>query len=286
VRIEAELTTDRSAVPELPQPTTEPGRAGLAALIAEPARALIAVDFDGTLSPIVEDPAQARATPAATAALRRLAPLAGTVAVITGRPAADAARFAGVADVQDVIVLGHYGRQRWERGELTAPPSPPGLAVARAELPSVLAAASASKGTWVEDKGEALAVHTRRAEDPPAELQLLRDPLTELARRTGLMIEPGRLVLELRPPGSDKGHAIRELVAERQPAAILFCGDDLGDKPAFAAVEELRKNGTAGLLVCSGSTEVPELAAEADLVVDGPAGVAAVLAALAASFAG
>jgi trehalose 6-phosphate phosphatase len=271
--------------PGLPVPPTAEGRAGLAALTAEPRRSLIAVDFDGTLAPIVEDPAAARAAPAATAALGRLAGLAGTVAIITGRPAADAASLAGVAAVPGVIVLGHYGMQRWERGQLSSPEPPPGLATARTELAAILTAAGASAGTFVEDKGDALAVHTRRSAEPQAELDRLRAPLAELAGRTGLALEPGRLVLELRPPGFDKGGAIRDLAAERGPSAILFCGDDLGDRPAFAAVRELRSLGTPGLIVCSGSAEVPDLAAEADLVVDGPDGVAALLAGLAGAFA-
>jgi trehalose 6-phosphate phosphatase len=270
----------------LPVPLTADGQAGLAALIAQPRRSLIAVDFDGTLAPIVEDPAAARATPAATAALARLAELAGTVAIVTGRPAAEAASFAGVAAVRGVIVLGHYGMQRWERGRLSSPEPPPGLSRARADLAAVLAAAGAGQGTFVEDKGEALAVHTRRAADPQAEIGRLRGPLAGLAARTGLALEPGRLVLELRPPGTDKGAAIAELAAEHPPSSILFCGDDLGDRPAFAAVRELRGNGTPGLLVCSASAEVPDLAAEADLVVDGPDGVAALLAGLAEAFAG
>ena len=270
----------------LPVPPTAEGQAGLAALIAQPRRSLITVDFDGTLAPIVEDPAAARATRAATAALTRLAGLAGAVAIVTGRPAADAAAFAGVATVPGVIVLGHYGMQRWERGRLSSPEPPPGLARARTELAAVLAAAGAGEGTFVEDKGDALAVHTRRAAQPLAELDRLRGPLTGLASRTGLALEPGRLVLELRPPGIDKGVAIAELAAERVPSAILFCGDDLGDRPAFAAVRELRGKGTPGLLVCSGSAEVPDLAAEADLVVNGPDGVAALLAGLAEAFAG
>jgi trehalose 6-phosphate phosphatase len=270
----------------LPQPETAQGRAGLAALLAAPAKALIALDFDGTLAPIVEDPAAARATPAAAEAVRQLAGLAGTVAIITGRPAADAARFAGVAEVPDVIVLGHYGRQRWERGRLSGPAAPPGLRVARTDLPALLLAAGADPGTWIEDKGEAVAVHTRRAAQPQAELDRLRTPLTELAGRTGLAVEPGRLVLELRPPGADKGAALRKLAAERTPAAILFCGDDLGDRSAFDAVGELRASGTPGLLVASGSPETPaEIAANADVVVQGPAGVAELLAALAAAFA-
>jgi trehalose 6-phosphate phosphatase len=270
----------------LPVPQTEVGRAGLAALLAAPSRSLIAVDFDGTLAPIVPDPAAARATPAAVAALRALAGLAGCVAVITGRPAAEAARYAGVAETPQVIVLGHYGRQRWERGVLSSPPSPPGLAQARAELPAVLTAARADAGTWVEDKGEAVAVHTRRAADPVAELGRLTEPVADLARRTGLVVEPGRLVLELRPPGADKGQALTGLVAERDAGAVMFCGDDLGDIPAFRAVRELRDRGTPGLAVCSGSAEAPDLAADADLVLSGPDEIAGLLGSLAAAFAG
>jgi trehalose 6-phosphate phosphatase len=276
-----------AGLPDLPQPRTAAGRAGLAALIAAPERALIALDFDGTLAPIVDDPAAARATSATVTALHRLAGLAGTVAIITGRPAADAAAFAGVADLPEVIVLGHYGMQRRERGRLSSPAAPPGLAVARAELPAVLAAAGANAGTWIEDKGEAVAVHTRRAAEPQAELDRLRSPLTDLAARTGLALEPGRLVLELRPPGADKGEALRELAEARSPAAILYCGDDLGDRPAFRAVRDLRAAGTPGLLVASGSAETPRaIVDDADLVVSGPSGIAELLAGLAAVFAG
>jgi trehalose 6-phosphate phosphatase len=62
----------------------------------------------------------------------------------------------------------------------------------------------------------------------------------------------------------------------------MYAGDDLGDLPAFAAVDKLRSDGVPGLLVCSGSTEVTELAERADLVVDGPAGVVRLLRGLAA----
>ncbi|HMH89973.1 MAG TPA: trehalose-phosphatase [Streptosporangiaceae bacterium] len=268
----------------MPVPRTEVGRAGLAALLADPGRSLIGLDFDGTLAPIVPDPAAARALPAASEALRRLSGRAGTLAVITGRAAAEAVEYAGLADVPGIIVLGHYGRQRWSDGRLTAPPPSAGLADARARLPGLLAAAGAPAGTRVEDKGDALAVHTRQSADPAAALDLLRGPLAELAAQTGLVTEPGRMVIELRPPGADKGRALRELAAERPPSAVLFCGDDLGDRPAFAAVAQLRAEGIPGLAVCSGSAEVTELAAEADLVVDGPPEVAALLDGLAAAF--
>jgi trehalose 6-phosphate phosphatase len=278
-------TEDAPVPPALPVPVTEAGRAGLAALIAAPVAAVFGFDFDGTLAPIVEDPAAARAAPVTTAALGRLASVAGTVAIITGRPAADAAEFAGLSPASGVLVLGHYGSQRWEAGQLTSPPPPPGLAVARSELPRVLAAAGAGDGIFVEDKDYAVAVHTRRAAHPQQELEQLSPALTELAARTGLHAEPGRFVLELRPPGSDKGMALRELVRERSAGAVLFCGDDLGDRPAFGAVRELRAEGIPGLAVCSGSDEVPELAAEADLVVAGPPGVTELLSALATALA-
>src|SRR5215510_8495644 len=158
-----------------PQLTGE-GRAGLAALLAMPSKALIATDFDGTLSPIVPDPEQARALPQAVTALRELTPLVGTMAVLTGRPALTAVEYASLDQVPGVIVLGHYGRERWQDGKLESPPPPEGLAVARQRLPAILAGAGAAQGTWTEDKGEALAVHTRRAADPAAALEQVRAP--------------------------------------------------------------------------------------------------------------
>ena len=171
----------------------------------------------------------ARAHPGAAAALRRLGAVIGTLAVITGRPAGVAVELGGFADVPGLIVLGHYGWERWQDGHLSSPPSPPGVAAARAELPAVLAGAGAPPGTWTEDKGNAVAVHTRRAADPQGALEALRGPLTALATRTGLTVEPGRLVIELRPRGTDKGIALKTLITERSPRSVMFCGDDLGD---------------------------------------------------------
>jgi trehalose 6-phosphate phosphatase len=265
----------------LPTAGTADGLAGLAAITANPARALIATDYDGTLAPIVDDPAAAKPAPGAADALARLAAQVAVVAIITGRAAAEAVALGGFADVPGLIVLGHYGAQRWEAGTLSAPAPPPGVAAARDALPAVLAAAGAPEGTRVEDKGTALAVHTRQTASPQAAFDLLRDPLAGLAERTGLTVEPGRFVLELRPPGSDKGNALRALAAERAAGSVLFCGDDLGDLRAFAAVRELREAGIPGCTVASASAETPRVAAAADVVVDGPAGVVQLLAALA-----
>ena len=266
----------------LPTPRTQAGRDGLAALLARPRTALIGLDFDGTLAPIVADPEQARAHPDAVAVLAALAPKVAAVAVITGRPAEVAVRyggFSGVAGLEHLVVLGHYGAERWEAatGEITAPPPHPGIAAVRAELPAVLDRAGAAHGTWIEEKGFAVAVHTRRADDPQATFDSLRAPLTDLATRHALIVEPGRLVLELRPPGMDKGVALREYAREIGAESVLYAGDDLGDIPAFTAVEKLREQGVPGVLVCSGSEEVTELADRADVVVNGPEGVVRLL---------
>lgn len=273
------------AADSLPTPSTAAGRDGLAALLERPGRAVIALDFDGTLAEIVPDPEQARAHERAVPALAALAPKVASVAVITGRPAGVAVRyggFAGVPGLEHLVVLGHYGAERWDAvtGSIRAPAPDPGVAAARAELPGFLDGIGAWQGTWIEEKGRAVAVHTRRATDPQAAFDALREPLAALASRHGLVLEPGRLVLELRPPGMDKGVALSEYVRETGAETVLYAGDDLGDLAAYAAVDKLRSDGMAGLLVCSGR-EVTELAERADLLLPGPAQLAGFLATLA-----
>ncbi|MFJ5561508.1 trehalose-phosphatase [Streptomyces sp. NPDC093250] len=279
--------TDSTDPNALPTPATQAGRDGLNALLSRPREALIALDFDGTLAPIVEDPEQARPHPDAVPALAALAPKVASVAVVTGRPAGVAVRiggFAGVPGLEHLVVLGHYGAERWDAvtGTVTAPAPHPGVAATRAELPGLLDRVGAWRGTWIEEKGRAVAVHTRRAEDPEAAFEALREPLADLATRHGLVVEPGRMVLELRPPGMDKGVALLEYAREIGAGSVLYAGDDLGDLAAYTAVDKLRAAGTPGLLICSGSEEVTELRERADVVTDGPSGVVRLLRSLAA----
>jgi len=257
------------------------GRAGLDALLADPQHAVLGTDFDGTLAPIVADPRKARAHPGAIPALTALAGTIGTLTIITGRPADLVAR-RGFDAVPGVVVLGHYGWQRWQEGKLTALGSSPAVEAARHALPDVLNNAAAPDGTWIEDKGHALVVHIRGAAHPRVAMRALRDPLRDLAEGLGLAIEPGRFVIELRPPGTDKGVALTNLVDERAARSVVFCGDDLGDLAAFAAIRSLRADGIPGVAVASASVESPQVAAKADLVVDGPDGIVDLFAAIAA----
>ncbi|WP_232304156.1 trehalose-phosphatase [Pseudofrankia sp. DC12] len=266
-----------------------PGGAALAALITAPENALVALDYDGTLAPIMPRPMDAAPAPGAVDALRALASRVGTLAIITGRPVDALLELtglpadAGTEALANLTILGQYGLQRWEgaTGDTVSPEPLPGVAAVRARLPEVLR--DAPPGVTVEDKVQALVIHVRRAVDPDAALGALAPALRRLAEEHGLEAAPGKKVLELRPPHHDKGRALRELVDERSARSVLMAGDDLGDLPAFDAVEALRSTGIAGLTVCSDGPEVPPALRErADLVVDGPAGIVALLQVLAA----
>jgi trehalose 6-phosphate phosphatase len=263
---------------------TDAGREGWEAIVADPAGAVIASDFDGVLSPLVEDPARARPVDGALDALARLARSVKQVAIVTGRPALVATELTGVtghAGLGSLVVLGHYGLERWDAstGRVTSEPVPEGGAAARSRLPGLLQEAGLPDA-FVEDKESSLAVHTRRLPDPLGALERLRTPLTELAAATELRLEPGNLVLELRPPGIDKGVALRGLIESTGAQSVLYAGDDLGDLPAFRTIDEHRKAGLRAVLLATRSSGATELIEAADIVVDDPTGVVTVLTAL------
>lgn len=275
-------TTSTPTGRQLPPHLSDAGRRAWRLIAADPASALVCSDFDGVLSPIVLDPDSAWADPAAVDALGRLGAAGAHVAVVTGRMARKAVqlgRLEGHAGLGTMRVLGLYGAERWDAatGTFSEPEPPAGIATARAQVPGILAGLGLSSAR-VEDKRLSLGVHTRELPDPDAALATLDRPLRELAARTGLHVEPGRQVIELRAPGSDKGTAVRALVGEFAPRAVVFAGDDLGDVPAFEAVRALRDAGRLeGLLIASASAEQDALVHLADVVVDGPRGVAALL---------
>ena len=263
---------------------TDAGRAGWEAIVADPATAVISSDFDGVLSPLVEDPARSRPVEGALDALARLARSVGQVAIVTGRPALVATELSGVSahrGLGQLVVLGHYGLERWDAatGKVTTAPVPPGVATARSRLPGLLTEAGVPDA-FVEDKDSSLAVHTRRLDDPTGAFELLRGPLTALAEETELRLEPGNLVLELRPRGIDKGVAIRSLIESTGARSILYAGDDLGDLAAYRAISEEREHGLAAVLLATRSSNATELIEAADIVVDDPSGVVTVLTAL------
>lgn len=239
-------------------------------ILADPTATLVALDFDGTLAPIVPRPDEAVAHPRAAGALAALAAAGCRVAIVTGRPVTDVLRLApGFADVPGLLIYGHYGLERWADGEVSAPEPHPGVAPAREALRHLVQ--SGPPGADVEDKVRSVALHTRNTADPGGTLERLRPSVGSIAEKHGLEVVAGRNVLELRPAGIDKGGALRELVAVTGAGAVLFAGDDLGDLPAVAAVRSLA---IPGLVVCSDSPETPaDLRDAADVIVDGPDGL-------------
>ena len=255
--------------------------ARIVAELADLASVLIALDFDGTLAPIVTDPEDSRPIPGVIEALAELATRGAHIAIVTGRDAETVIRLGGLDAVPGIVVAGLYGAQTWSDGALQTPDVPESITRLRGVLPGVLAEADADPDVWIEDKGLSLVVHARRAADPDAALAPLEAPVRALAAELGLEVHPGRDVLELRIPGFDKGSAISALVERWRPASVIFVGDDLGDLPGFARVRELRAGGLVAWAVGARSPEVPDLAGAVDLEVDGPRGVLALLEALA-----
>lgn len=266
--------------------TTETGRRAWAAIVEDPGSTLLCSDFDGVISPIVRDPDSAWASEDVIEVLTRLGSAVGKVAVVTGRVARKAVELGRLDErrgLDSMSVLGLYGFERWDAdtGIFDEPDAPEGVAAAGAELPGLLAELGLSAAR-VEDKRLSIGVHTRELDDPLGALAALDQPLHALAESHGLWVEPGKFVFELRAPGLDKGDAVRRLVSEVEPRVVVFAGDDLGDVPAFEAVRSLRSTGELeGLLVCSASEEQNALVELADVVVDGPPGVARLFGALA-----
>ena len=185
----------------LPEPVhrSGPGRAGRAG-----PRAAAGADRAGLRRNAVADRGRpgrrARRTPARSPRCAGLAGLVGTLAVITGRPAADAVELGGFGGVPGLIVLGHYGRERWHDGQLSRTAGAgrgrrgPGRAARRAGR-----RAARQTGTWIEDKGDALAVHTRRTADPAGGAGPAARAAGRAGRAHGLVVEPGRLVHRAAP---------------------------------------------------------------------------------------
>ena len=262
--------------------TSREGEERYAALVAAASRTVVGLDFDGVLSPIVDEPSEAHIHPDAGQVLVELAGVVRAIAVVTGRPARQALSLGDLDQVgaeiggigKELFVFGQYGNERWSSTQrrVISPRPPQGLSTFERELPGVLRRADAA-AAYIEEKGLAVAIHTRRLDDPAATRERLLDPIGELAQRYGLVLEPGRNVIEVRSPGMSKGHAVRTLAHEQDAGGFLFAGDDLGDLEAFAAVEELRAQGMPSLLVCSQSEEESVLADRADVLVPGPEGV-------------
>jgi trehalose 6-phosphate phosphatase len=246
--------------------------------LAHPPAGLL-TDLDGTLAPIVADPAAARPLPGAAEALSALAGRGVVVGVISGRAAADARRMLGR---DDLLVVGNHGAEWLEPGAAAPSAAPaPGFA---SELERALSALPRADGVKVEHKGLSATLHLRTAADPEASAARLLAALQGAALR-GVSVRQGRMSIELRPAaGADKGSAVRTVVERNALRGLVVIGDDVTDLDMFAAARQLGASGLAtAVIAVAGGDEVPPRVAEAaDVVLPDARAVVGLLRALAA----
>jgi len=270
--------------PESGRGEPESGLGPLARLKEDPVHAAILTDVDGTLAPIAPRPEEAAVLEGASEVLARLSERYGLVGCISGRQAEEARRLVGLGDL---AYAGNHGLELLLPGD-EAPRADPSLQGREGDAAAFVAELGGETlgeaGLRLEDKGPIQALHWRGAEDE-REAEARAHEIAAGGGRAGLELRWGRKVLELRPAGGgDKDAAVAALLATDGVTAVAYAGDDRTDLDAFRRLRELQGDGELEVAVCVGvaSQEGPtELAEEADLIVDGPAGWLSLLQALA-----
>jgi trehalose 6-phosphate phosphatase len=243
----------------------DPGARLRAIIGADPGTTGLFFDFDGTLAPIVDDPGAARAVDGAIELLEALSLRFRCVAVVSGRPRSFLVEHVG--DAADLSGL--YGLETRVAGEVHDHPEAERWRAVVAEV-AAAGAGALPEQVRVEPKGLSLTVHPREA--PEAEAEVLAWARSA-ASTSGLELRPAKQSVELHPPLEvDKGTSVEALSAGCRTVAYL--GDDVGDLPAFAALDRLAARGVATCKVAISSDELhPDVEAAADLLLDGPAAV-------------
>ena len=241
--------------------------ATLCALRDDPGHAAVFLDYDGSLAPIVADPAAAAPWPGVPELLSRLGGRMARVVVVSGRPGRFLAATLGLH--RGVDLFGLYGMERVASdGSVVVDPS---LQDWRGPVEEIRRRAEheSPPGVHVEPKGLSVTLHWRA--DPGSE-PWVEEFARQAEDRAGLLGQRGRMSIELRPPvHTDKGTVVREIGAGYR--ATCYFGDDLGDLAAFRALDELAELGLAVTRVAVVDAESPAQVVEAaDLLVAGPGG--------------
>ena len=252
----------------------------LGPLRADPSRSAILLDVDGTLAPIVRHAEEAHVPEGTRSLLIEIARRYAVVACVSGRRASDARR---IVSIGTISYLGSHGTELLRAG-WTEPALDPAVRDWSRRIQEFGRETDSAElrrlRVRIEDKGSIVAFHWRGAPDEEAARAAI-DAIAARAEQCGLRTHWGRKVLEVRPPvRMDKGAGIVSLLADVELDAAVYVGDDATDLDAFHGLAELHAEGRLrhALRVCVRSDEGPsELAEEADLVVDGPEGVRALL---------
>jgi trehalose 6-phosphate phosphatase len=241
---------------------------------SEPESAGLFLDFDGTLSEIVQIPSEARPIEGARELLADLAARLRLVAVVSGRSAGELLDWLG----PEVEIWGIHGAERTRGGrvELSDRAEPYAELMERVKQEAERRLEELDMpGVLLEDKRVMLGLHYRAAQDVEVARRALDDIAEELTQGYGLQRAGGRLAIELRPPVEfSKSQVVLQRAREASLKTAGFVGDDRVDLPAFDALDALAEEGVATLRVGVGSSEAPpELLERADVTVQGPIGV-------------
>jgi trehalose 6-phosphate phosphatase len=225
----------------------------------------------------VTEPANALPDGETVRLLDRLSRCLLRIVIVSGR---DTDLLAGRIPVDGVTIIGNHGLEERDghASRVIAEARPYVAAIQRAAASIDHLEAVRQPGISVERKRATLSVHFRNAANPQSAGSALATALREIAAREGLVLRPGRLVWEVRPPlPVDKGEALRRLARSLHAEGVIYAGDDVTDADAFRVLTSMRPQiRTLGIGVRS--AEVPEQAfAAADLLVDGVPGVKQVL---------
>ena len=250
---------------------------------SDPARAAVLLDIDGTLAPIVRHAADAHVPEATRTLLIEISRRYAVVGCVSGRRASVARQIVAIGTI---AYVGNHGGELLLPGAVR-PEVDPELAQWRARVHAFAQRAYTPEHERIrvrsEDKDTIAAFHWRGAPDEQAAADAVRAIARE-AEQEGFAVHWGRKVLEVRPPVTlGKGLGIAHLLRGRDVAAAVYVGDDTTDLDAFRALRALVDSGALGESVCvavSSDEAPPGLAEEADLTVDGPAGVRELLEAL------
>jgi trehalose-phosphatase len=228
----------------------------------------LGLDFDGTLAPIVVDPAEARPDSDTLALLTELAAGALQLAVISGRDTDDLVER---LPIPNALLIGNHGleERRAGRSRLSAVAEPFAANLRRAAAAVAALNEAQQPGVRIERKRAAISVHFRDAGDPKTAGPALAIALRPVAERERLRLHGGRMIWELRPAVEvNKGTIVTGLATSLRPEALVYIGDDITDADAFAAMRRLPSVRTFAVGVRS--SEVPvDTFADCDLVLEG-----------------
>ncbi len=224
-------------------------------------------DIDGTISETALSPAEARVSPVCRESLAVLAKHLAVVVAVSGRPAAEARKMVGI---DEIVYIGNHGYERWAGGGVELVPGVEDYYARVKAVLDELRKLVSIEGVILENKGPTASIHYRRCRDREAALKAIISAVDGLARAGNLRVSLGKMAVELRPPLEvSKGTAVFSLIEEHYLSGAIYLGDDLTDVDVFVAFHQKGLPFKGLAIGVIGEETVPQIARQADFIVNG-----------------